>query len=91
MKKTRAISNSGLYNNERIQRRKSKRTSIGNSRASFGSGRNKKDMRKRYRGQGKQMETLIIILIIGVVAGFVTKTYFPATFDKLKNLIKKGK
>ena len=53
MKKTRAISNSGLYNDERIHRRKSKRTSIGNSRASFGSGRNKKDMRKRYRGQGK--------------------------------------
>tara|TARA_R110002020_G_scaffold25646_7_gene83282 strand:- start:1271 stop:1384 length:114 start_codon:yes stop_codon:yes gene_type:complete len=37
------------------------------------------------------METLIVILIIGVVAGFVTKTYFPATFDKLKNLIKKEK
>jgi len=37
------------------------------------------------------METLIIILIILVVAGFVTKNYFPATFDKLKNLIKKEK
>ena len=53
MKKTKAISNSGLYNDERIQRRKSKRTSIGDSRVSFGAGRNKKDTRKRYRGQGK--------------------------------------
>ena len=91
MKKTRAIFNNDLYNDERKQRRKSKRTSIGDSRVSFGSGKNKKDTRKRYRGQGKQMETLIIILIILVVAGFVTKSYFPATFDKLKNLIKKGK
>jgi hypothetical protein len=37
------------------------------------------------------METLIIIILLGVIAGLVTKQYFPATFDKLKNLIKKGK
>ena len=53
MKKTRAIFNNDLYNDEHKQRRKSKRTSIGDSRVSFGSGKNKKDTRKRYRGQGK--------------------------------------
>ena len=34
------------------------------------------------------METLIIILIVLVVAGFVTKHYFPTTFDKIKSYIK---
>jgi hypothetical protein len=42
-----------LYNEELKQKRRTKRTSIGNSRVSFGSGKNKKDTRKRYRGQGK--------------------------------------
>lgn len=49
----RAFVGKSLYNNERAQVRRSKRTSIGNSSNSFGSGRNKKDTRKRYRGQGK--------------------------------------
>ena len=30
-----------------------KKTSIGNSKNSFGAGRNKRDSRKKYRGQGK--------------------------------------
>tara|TARA_R100000808_G_scaffold23123_1_gene50895 strand:+ start:6206 stop:6367 length:162 start_codon:yes stop_codon:yes gene_type:complete len=53
MKKTRAIFNKNLYNDERKQNSRTKRTSIGNSRFSFGAGSNKKDTRKRYRGQGK--------------------------------------
>ena len=30
-----------------------KKTSIGGSKNSFGAGRNKRDTRKRYRGQGR--------------------------------------
>jgi len=33
--------------------RSPKKTSIGNSKNSFGAGRNKRDTRKRYRGQGR--------------------------------------
>jgi len=35
-----------------ISRHRYKRTSIGNSKNSFGSGRNKHNDRKKYRGQG---------------------------------------
>tara|TARA_R100000808_G_scaffold23123_1_gene50896 strand:+ start:6368 stop:6517 length:150 start_codon:yes stop_codon:yes gene_type:complete len=34
------------------------------------------------------METLIIIIIVLVVAGFLLKTYAPTTFDKIKSYIK---
>jgi len=53
MKTSKAIFGKNSYNEERKQKRVTKRTSIGNSRNSFGSGNNKKDTRKRYRGQGK--------------------------------------
>jgi hypothetical protein len=53
MKATKAFMGNRLYNEELKQKRRTKRTSIGNSRVSFGSGKNKKDTRKRYRGQGK--------------------------------------
>ena len=33
--------------------RSPKKTSIGGSKNSFGAGRNKRDSRKKYRGQGK--------------------------------------
>jgi|TARA_X000001382_G_scaffold125459_1_gene110925 hypothetical protein len=35
-----------------ISRHRYKRTSIGNSKNSFGSGKNKRNDRKKYRGQG---------------------------------------
>tara|TARA_R100000700_G_scaffold20343_1_gene27094 strand:- start:201 stop:350 length:150 start_codon:yes stop_codon:yes gene_type:complete len=35
-----------------ISRHRYKRTSIGNSKNSFGAGRNKRNDRKKYRGQG---------------------------------------
>jgi len=35
-----------------ISRHRYKRTSIGNSKNSFGSGRNKRNDKKKYRGQG---------------------------------------
>jgi|TARA_B110000438_G_scaffold297667_1_gene344442 hypothetical protein len=53
MKASKAIFGKNSYNEERKQKSRTKRTSIGNSRVSFGSGTNKKDTRKRYRGQGK--------------------------------------
>jgi len=37
------------------------------------------------------METLIIIIVVLVAAGFLLKKYSPDTITKLKNLIKKGK
>jgi len=37
----------------RTKIRSPKKTSIGGSKNSFGAGRNKRDTRKRYRGQGK--------------------------------------
>jgi hypothetical protein len=36
-----------------LSRHRYKRTSIGNSSNSFGAGQNKRDNRKKYRGQGK--------------------------------------
>ena len=42
-----------LYNDERKQKRRTKRTSIGASKNSFGAGCNKRDTRKKYRGQGR--------------------------------------
>ena len=42
-----------LYNNERKQKRRTKRTSIGVSPNSYGAGCNKRDTRKKYRGQGR--------------------------------------
>jgi|TARA_R110002051_G_scaffold323304_1_gene416468 hypothetical protein len=53
MKASKAFIGNSSYNEERKQKRRTKRTSIGNSRVSFGAGTNKKDTRKRYRGQGK--------------------------------------
>ena len=44
-----------LYTEELKQRRRTKRTSIGASKNSFGAGCNKRDTRKKYRGQGKQI------------------------------------
>jgi len=35
-----------------ISRHRYKKTSIGNSKNSFGAGRNKRNDRKKYRGQG---------------------------------------
>ena len=42
-----------LYTEELKQRRRTKRTSIGVSKNSFGAGCNNRDTRKKYRGQGK--------------------------------------
>ena len=42
-----------LYNDENKRKRKNKRTSIGASKNSHGAGCNKRDSRKRYRGQGR--------------------------------------
>jgi len=42
-----------LYNKVYKQKRRTKRTSIGTSRNSFGAGCNKHDTRKKYRGQGR--------------------------------------
>jgi len=42
-----------LYNEESKRRRKTKRTSIGVSSNSYGAGCNKRDTRKKYRGQGR--------------------------------------
>ena len=42
-----------LYNDENKRKRKTKRTSIGVSSNSYGAGCNKRDTRKKYRGQGK--------------------------------------
>jgi len=36
-----------------LSRHRYKKTSIGNSKNSFGAGQNKRDDRKKYRGQGK--------------------------------------
>ena len=55
MRKVKSLFRAGplLYNEERKQKRRTKRTSIGTSRNSFGAGCNKRDTRKKYRGQGK--------------------------------------
>ena len=42
-----------LYNDENKRKRKNKRTSIGASKNSYGAGCNRRDSRKRYRGQGR--------------------------------------
>ena len=53
-----------LYNDERKQKRRTKRTSIGASKNSFGAGCNKRDTRKKYRGQGKQICPMVKELMV---------------------------
>ena len=62
-----------LYTEELKQRRRTKRTSIGFSKNSFGAGCNKRDTRKKYRGQGKQICPMVKELMVAKLEGHLRR------------------